>query len=77
MLAISVLFVGLTAVSESAQQTQPTLSTTNANESFDLATGVFGGVGQAGGQALVWMGIGSIVVVSLGLLVAAGRGGGR
>lgn len=76
-LAITMLFVGLTAISESAQQAQPALDSTSANESYDLATGVFGGAMQGGAEAIVWFGIAAIVLVALGLLVSAGRSGGR
>lgn len=75
MLAISMLFVGLTAISESAQQAKPALDSTSANESYDLATGVYGGAMQGGSEAIVWFGIAAIVLVALGLLVGASGGG--
>lgn len=77
--AITALFVGVTAISESAQQAQPTLSSANssaANASYNLSVGVFTGASQAG-IGIVWFGVGAIVVVALGMLVMAGRSGGR
>lgn len=73
--AVTFLFVGFTAISESAQQAEPSVSSTPANESYQLGVDVFTGVGQAGGQMLVLGGIGAIVVISLGVLVVAGGGG--
>lgn len=79
LLAISVLFVGVTALSESAQQTKPTLNSSSSNASYNLSVDVFTGVSEAGGQALVYGGIAAIIIVSLGILVVAGgmTGGGR
>lgn len=72
--AISVLFVGVFAMSESAQQAEPTLNTTAANESYSVAEQVFTGMGQAG-TGIVWFGIAAIVVVALGFLVMSAGGG--
>lgn len=72
--AISFLFVGVTAISESAQQAEPTIDSEAGNASYQLGVDVFGGVSQAG-IGIVWFGVAAIVVVSLGLLVVAGNGG--
>lgn len=70
-LVVSVLFVGVTAISQSAQQHD---ATTNAgNESAALADGVYDGLGQAAGPALVFGGIAAVIVVALGILLSAGR----
>lgn len=73
--AVSVLFVGVIAISESAQQTKPALNSTAANESYAAAEGIFGGVIQGGGSGIVLFGVAAIVVVGVGLLVTAGRSG--
>lgn len=75
--AITFLFVGFTAISESAQQAEPGLNSTASNSSYQLGVDVFTGVGEAGGQALVYGGIGAIVLIALGIAVVAGSGGGR
>jgi hypothetical protein len=72
---ITVLFVGVIAMSESAQQAEPALNTAAANESYAAAEQVFGGVAGGGGQAVVWAGIGAVVLVALGFLLVAGRSG--
>lgn len=74
-LAVSALFVGITAISESAQQTEPELNSTSANDSYDLATGVFGGVSGAAVPALVFGGVGAVIAIALGILLTAGRRG--
>lgn len=76
LLSIVVLFVGLFAVSESAQQHQSGVNSTAGENASSLADGVFGGVFSAG-QGIVWFGVAAFVVVALGLLVAAGASGGR
>lgn len=77
LMSITVLFVGAFAISESAQQTKPTLNSTSANQSYDLSVEVFGGVMQTGGQGIIWFGVAAIVLVAMGLLVMAGQSGGR
>jgi hypothetical protein len=72
---IVILFVGVFAMSESAQQAQPALNTTAANESYAAAEQVFGGVAGSGGQAVVWGGIAAVVLIGLGFLLMAGRSG--
>lgn len=74
-LAVVVMFVGVTAVSESAQQAEPAVTTTPQQEAFDLGTSVFGGIAEAAGPAVVFGGVAAIVLGSLGLLVVAGRSG--
>jgi len=74
--SISILFVGVVAISESAQQADPEVSSQAGNESFQLATDVFGGIGQAG-VGIVWFGVAAVVLIALGMLVVAGQQGGR
>lgn len=75
---ISILFVGFSAISESAQQAPDASNrSATANASYELATGVHEGIGQAGGDVLAWGGVAAIVVVALALLVVAGASGGR
>lgn len=77
LLSISMLFVGVTAISESAQQAEDTAMQTNASaDAWNLSTEVFGGIGQAG-VGIVWFGIAAVVLVALGFLVYAGASGGR
>jgi hypothetical protein len=73
--AVSTLLVGIIGISVSAQQAKPATDTQAANESYAAAKGVFGGIGVAAGEAVVFFGVAAIVLVSLGLLVVAGRGG--
>jgi len=77
LLAIPVFFLGITAISESAQQTQPALNSTSANASYNLSVGVYEGIGQAGASSIPWFGVGAVVLVALGVLVVAGASGGR
>lgn len=74
--AITILFVGVTAISEAAQQAKPATSTDAANASYNLSVDVFTGIGQAG-IGIVWFGVAAVVLVALGLLVAGNPGGGR
>lgn len=75
LMAISVLFVGVFALSEGAQQTEPSLNSTAANDSYSLANEVYGGILGSAGPGIVWFGIAAIIVVALGYLVIAGRSG--
>lgn len=79
LLVIVLLFVGVTAISESAQQSKDTaMNTSNAtSDAWNLSTDVFGGTTTAASSALVYGGIGAIILVALGILVAAGNTGGR
>lgn len=75
---ISILFVGFMAIAESASQSEDAAVTngTNASEAaWNMADGVFGGLGQAAGPGIVWMGIAAIIIVCLGFLVYAGSSG--
>lgn len=76
LLAIPLLFIGVIAMSESAQQVEPTLNSTSANTSYSVAEQVFNGVSTAG-IGIVWFGIAAVVVVALGFVVFAGQSGGR
>lgn len=76
MMAISVLFVGVFAISESAQQAETNVTTEAQNSSYQLGVDVFGGLASAG-TGIVWFGIAAVVVVALGFLVFAGASGGR
>jgi hypothetical protein len=77
VMAVSVLFVGFVAVSQSAENVESTaVNGSNAtHDAYNLSTGVFDNVGTYGSRALVYGGVGAIVVVSLGYLVMAGRRG--
>lgn len=76
VISVSVLFAGVYAISESAQQHESGINSSSAQNASDMAEGVFSGASQAG-TGVVWFGVAAIVVVALGLLVVAGASGGR
>ncbi len=78
LLSIVILFVGVFAISESAQQSKGTaMNSSNASaDAWNTSVGVFEGMGQAS-QGIVWFGVAAVVVVALGFLVFAGASGGR
>lgn len=76
LLSITVLFVGVFAVSESAQQHESGINSSAAENASNMADGVFNGLFQAG-QGIVWFGVAAVVCVALGYLVVAGASGGR
>lgn len=74
---ITMLFVGIFAISQAATQAEGEVSTAAETESFNVALDVFSGLGFAG-DAVVWGGVAAVVLVALGVLVAAGSAtGGR
>lgn len=78
LLSIVLLFTGVIAISESAQQSQDNVTNgTAGSDAYNMSVGVFDGVSKGGGEAIVWFGVAAVVIVSLGLLVYAGSGGGR
>jgi hypothetical protein len=75
---ISVLFVGFYGLQEQASQTQDAAVTNGTNASasaYNTTTEVFGGLGQAAGPGVVWMGIAAVILIALGFLVVAGNSG--
>lgn len=78
MLGVVIMGIGLPALSFAAQDAEePAQNTTNGGDAYNLSTDVFGGIGDAAGPGIVFMGVAAIVIVSLGILVVAGRSGGR
>lgn len=79
MLAVVLLAVmtviGFAALSQQAQDVEPTLNDSAENETYDVATNVFEGTGGALAVIVPWGGIAAVIAVALGLLVAASRGG--
>lgn len=77
MVSTSVLVVGLFAISEAAQQSeQPAIDAGGASQdAWNTSVDVYGGLLGGGGEGIVWFGIAAIVLVALGLLVAASGGG--
>jgi len=77
LLAIPLLFIGVTAISESAQQTEQTAVNASAesHDAYNMSTTVFNDVAQGGGEAIVWFGIAAVIIVAVGFLVAGGTGG--
>lgn len=74
LMAISVFFVGIFAISESAQQHESGVNTSAEQETFNATEGVFEGVVAGGGEAVIWAGVAAVVLVALGVLVKAGGG---
>jgi len=74
---ISMLFVGIIAVSMAAQSSESNAlnSSENAGQAYNATEGVFNGLGQAMGPGIVWMGVGAFVLISLGYLVYAAQSG--
>ena len=75
---ISVLFVGIFAISQAAQQAKgPAVENgTNATGSaYNTSTEVFGAIGQTAGPGVALMGIAAVILVFLGFLVYVGRSG--
>lgn len=78
VLAIAMLFVLVTAMGTIGGQTEDTAVTNGTAESADawnFTTDISTGLGQVFSPAIVWMGIGAIVIVAGGLLLSAGRSG--
>jgi hypothetical protein len=72
---ISMLFVGVYALSEAAQQSETQATSTSAGATaWDLSTSVFDGIGVAGGSGVVFMGVAAFILVSLGALVSTAGG---
>lgn len=75
-LGVLMMFIGVSALSQSAQQAEPTaMNSSGGGDAYNLSTEVFDGIGQAAGPGVVFMGVAAIVLVALGVLVAAGRSG--
>lgn len=75
-LGVVILFIGTIALSEGAQQSEATaMNSSSGAEAWNVSTEVFNGIGQVAGPGVVWMGVAAIVLVSLGILVTAGRSG--
>lgn len=77
-LAVVILFAGVTAVSQQAQDTEEEAVTngTNASEdAWNFGKDTYGGLTEAAGPAVVVMGVSAFVLVAGGLLLSAGRQG--
>lgn len=74
----SMLVAGVVALSRAASQVEGTAmnDSTASAEAYNASSEVFGGLATAAGPGVVWMGVGAVVLVSLGILVAS-FGGGR
>lgn len=76
--SVSGLFLGLWAISEQAQQVQPSVSTAAGNASYNVSVEVFEGMWNGGAQGVGWFAPAAVVLVACGFLVyAATTGGGR
>lgn len=74
VMSLGALMAGFWAISTQAQQTEPTLNSTASESAFNASVSVFGGLGDAAASMLPWMGVGAIVIIALGLLVASSGG---
>lgn len=75
---IVMLFVGFIGLNQMATGTQDIAVTNGTNQSsaaWNMTTGIVDGIGQAGGGAIVFMGVAAVIVISLGYLVVAGSSG--
>lgn len=74
---IVILFVGFHGLNRAASGVESTASATGneTQAAFNTSQEVFGGIGQAAGPAIVWMGIAAFILVALGYLVVAGNSG--
>lgn len=75
VLSATVLLLGGYAMSEQAQQVKPTLNTTAQNNSYNVSITVYEGVTNSGGQSIVWFAAIGVILLSMGMLVMASRGG--
>lgn len=77
-LAVSVLFVGVIAMSQAAQDSEATaMNASDGGAAYNTSVDLFTGVGEVGGQGVVFFGVAAIVLSSLGLLWLAGNNRGR
>lgn len=74
--AITMLFIGLIAISTAAQQSESVAmnSTNGGAEAWNATTGVVEGVGQAAGPAVVYGGVAAVILIALGLLYVSTAG---
>lgn len=69
------LFVGVFALSEAAQQSETEATSTDAGTTaWELGATVFDGIGIAGSSGIVFMGVAAFILVSLGALVSTTGG---
>lgn len=73
---ITMLFIGVIAVSQAAQQSESTAmnSTNGGAAAWNATTGVVEGLGQAAGPAVVYGGVAAVILIACGLLYAATAG---
>lgn len=68
-------FFGISTVASNTKDAAVQNGTNSTANAWNATTGVFDGIGQAAGPAIVWGGIAAIVLVALGFLVYAGQSG--
>lgn len=70
------LFVGVIALSEAAQQSETEASSTESGTTaWELGATVFDGIGIASSSATVFFGVAAVILVALGVLVSTAGGG--
>jgi len=77
VLAIVMLFTGVTMLSIQSESVQPTVdnSTNQTQDVFNMTNNIYEGVREALTPAVVWMGVIAFVLVASGFLVAVGMRG--
>lgn len=77
---IVTLFVGWQALGTAADNSQSAAVQNGTNSSaaaWNMSESIYSGLGEAAGPSIVWMGVGSLILIACGTLVVAARGGGR
>lgn len=76
---ISILFLGLNALGEAAQQSESTaINQSNAtHDAWNLSTDFYTAFGQTTGDIAAWGGAAAFVLITLGLLYYTTQQGGR
>lgn len=75
LMCITVLGVGFVGISTMSDNAADSTTTPTQNESKALADNLFEGVSQPMGIAIVWGGIGAVIMIAVGILAVSGRRG--
>lgn len=75
VLVMAMAVIGFVALSQQAQDVEPTLNDSGEETAYNVSTGVFEGTGHALANLIPYAGVGAGIVVTLGFLVASARSG--
>lgn len=75
LMCITVLGVGFVGISTMSDNAGDAASTETQNDAKQLADNLFEGVSQPMGVAIVWGGIGAVIMIAVGILAVSGRRG--